>query len=300
METFCLTALEAARSKTLVVTNNLAALQNTVGDRGIVIPIERMQDVMTKEWQTRALEAMKPYLTGTDDNAKSLVERNYEWAAERSWENRAKEMLSLYVLSQPYQYKGIYSWTHDIPSGSKDIFLSMINVFNDNNKRDKPRLLEIGTYAGMSLIEILKRIPNSIGTVIDPWKKYDENQLLQTMDELKVEDSFYHNIEVAKMTDRVKVRKGESSDVLMEMIKNGDMFDFIYVDGSHLMLDCYLDLILSFQVLEKGGMMAIDDYYLNIDKPLESPFEGVNRFLTKFNGQYQMLDKGYRVFLVKN
>ena len=300
METFCLTALEAARSKTLVVTNNLAALQNTVGDRGIVIPIERMEDVMTKEWQTRALDAMKPYLTGTEDEAKRLIERNCEWAAERSWENRAKEMLSSYVLSQPYQYKGLYNWTHDIRTGGKDIFLNMINQFNKNNKHANPRILEIGTYAGMSLIELLRRIPDSIGTAIDLWEKYDEIDLLQKIDELKVEESFYHNIKVAELTDRVKVRKGESSRVLMEMIKKGEMFDFIYVDGSHLMLDCHIDLILSFQVLEKGGMMVIDDYFYNIDKPLESPFEGVNRFLVKFSGQYQILDKGCRVFLVKN
>ena len=300
METFCLTALEAARSKTLVITNNLAALQNTVGDRGIVIPIERMEDVMTKEWQTLALDAMKPYLTGTEDEAKRLIERNYEWAAERSWENRAKEMLSSYVLTQPYQYKGMYNWTNDLPEGSKDIFIDMINQFNKNNSRDNPRVLEIGTYTGMSLIELMKRIPGSIGTAIDPWVKYDENGLLQKMGDLKVEESFYHNVEVAKLTERVKVRKGESSNILIDMIKNGEMFDFIYVDGSHLMLDCHVDLILSFQVLEKGGMMVIDDYLYNIDKPLESPFEGVNRFLVKMNGRYQLINKGYRVFLVKN
>jgi len=299
METFCLTALEAARSKTLVVTNNLAALQNTVCDRGIVIPIERMEDVMTKKWQTQALDAMRPYLSGEEDDAKRLIERNYEWASERTWENRAKEMLSSYVLTHPYEYKGMYNWTNDLPYGSKDIFVDMINQFNKNNTRDKPRVLEIGTYTGMSLIELLSRIPGSIGTAIDPWVKYDENGLLQKMGDLKVEESFYHNVEVAKLTERVKVRKGDSSNILVDMIKNEEMFDFIYVDGSHLMLDCHVDLILSFQLLEKGGMMAIDDYLYNIDKPLESPFEGVNRFLVKMNGRYQLLNKGYRVFLVK-
>ena len=298
METFCLTALEAARSKTLVVTNNLAALQNTVGNRGIVIPIDKMEDVMTKEWQTRALDAMRPYLSGEEDDTKRLIDRNYEWAAEKSWENRAKEMLSDYILTHPYQYKGMYNWTNDLPYGSKDVFMNMIAQFNKNN-RISPRVLEIGTYTGMSLIGLLRSIPGSIGTAIDPWKKYNENGLLQTMDDLKVEESFYHNVEVANLTERVKVRKGESLHILIEMIKNGEMFDFIYVDGSHLMLDCHVDLILSFQVLEKGGMMVIDDYLYNLDKPIESPSEGVNRFLVKMNGRYQLLNKGYRVFLVK-
>ena len=299
METFCLTALEAARNKTLVVTNNLAALQNTVGDRGIVIPIDRMEDVLTREWQMRALVAMKPYLTGEEDDVKRLIDRNYEWASELSWENRAKEMLSCYILTHPYQYKGMYNWSNDLPFDSKRIFMSMINLFNKNNIRIKPRILEIGVYTGMSLIELLRYIPGSVGTAIDPWKKYDENGLLQTMDELKIEDSFYHNISTAGLEERVSVHKGDSLHVLMDMIKKKEMFDFIYVDGSHLMLDCHVDLILSFQLLEKGGMMAIDDYLYNMDKPIESPFEGVNRFLAKFNGQYKILSKGYRVFLEK-
>ena len=146
---------------------------------------------------------------------------------------------------------------------------------------------------------MFRYIPGSVGTAIDPWKKYDENGLLQTMDELKIEDSFYHNISTVGLEERVSVHKGDSLHVLMDMIKKKEMFDFIYVDGSHLMLDCHVDLILSFQLLEKGGMMAIDDYLYNMDKPIESPFEGVNRFLAKFNGQYKILSKGYRVFLEK-
>ena len=36
-ETCCLTAYEAAASKTLAVTNNLAALGESVGDRGVIV-----------------------------------------------------------------------------------------------------------------------------------------------------------------------------------------------------------------------------------------------------------------------
>jgi hypothetical protein len=50
-ETFCLTALEGAISKTLIVTSKLGALQNTVGDRGILIE----GDPTTEEWQKSAL-----------------------------------------------------------------------------------------------------------------------------------------------------------------------------------------------------------------------------------------------------
>jgi glycosyltransferase involved in cell wall biosynthesis len=89
-ETFCLTALEAAKSKTLVVTNNLAALENTVADRGIVVK----GDVNTKEWQSAALRAL---FETSDKEKKQLVEKNYEWACTHGWDARAREFSEMYL-----------------------------------------------------------------------------------------------------------------------------------------------------------------------------------------------------------
>jgi hypothetical protein len=94
METFCLTAVEAALSKTLAITNGLAALQNTVGDRGICIP----GDPMTIEWQDSALEELFSIM-GDDASGKreELIERNYEWASKMSWENQAKKLGDIFI-----------------------------------------------------------------------------------------------------------------------------------------------------------------------------------------------------------
>ena len=56
------------------------------------------------------------------------------------------------------------------------------------------KILEIGTYTGISLINIIKLIPNSIGCGLDKWKSYEENELLTQIDNLQVEKSFYNNI----------------------------------------------------------------------------------------------------------
>jgi len=88
LETFCLTALEAAISKTLVITNDLAGLQETVGDRGIIIT----GDSTTEEWQKEAFNKISECL----DNpivANKQVQKNYEWALEHSWENIGKLFL---------------------------------------------------------------------------------------------------------------------------------------------------------------------------------------------------------------
>ena len=74
METFCLTALEAASSKTFVVTNDLAALQNTVGNRGVVIS----GDTTTEIWKEQAFQKIFYYMDETNKNEKQkLIEMNY-------------------------------------------------------------------------------------------------------------------------------------------------------------------------------------------------------------------------------
>ena len=95
-ETFCLTALEAAYTKTFVITNGLAALENTVGDRGLIIP----GDVTVQEWQDNALDKIRTFFTKDNSNVSTkeeLVTKNYEWAERLTWENRAKEFFDKYI-----------------------------------------------------------------------------------------------------------------------------------------------------------------------------------------------------------
>ena len=300
METFCLTALEAASTKTFVITNDLAALQNTVGDRGCTIK----GDPTTNEWQEEALKKIYFCLDPANIDLKNmLINRNYEWASLLTWEKQAKKLLDNYILPNNIEYKGMYNWTNDLPFGSKEFFLENIKYFNDNYpkiKEGKPiHILEIGTYTGTSLIEIVKNIPNSFGHGLDKWSSYNENELLKNMGSLNVESSFYKNIKVEGLTERIKGIKSDSFDCLLEFIKNKNTFDLIYVDGSHLLLDCYADLILSWQILEKNGLMIIDDYLYNSSSLLDSPFESVNHFLKKYQNEIKILHKDYRIFLEK-
>ena len=305
METFCLTALEAAATKTLVVTNNLAALQNSVGNRGIII----RGDATTEEWHERALTKLFKIMDSSDNKMKNvLIEANYEWAKDLSWDNRASVLLDRFILKDKFEYKGMYNWTHDIPKGHKQYFLDVIDYFNKNTtgETETPiKVLEIGTYTGISLINILSLIPNSIGVGIDMWSNYIEtgvNGLHNNITNLEVEKSFHNNVQAAGMNSRIKAVKGDSTEILMNMIKSGDKYNFIYIDGSHLALDCFADLILSWELLNNRGIIAIDDYLYKYDpnnRSFESPFEGVNQFLKKYEGKYKILHKSYRIFLEK-
>jgi predicted O-methyltransferase YrrM len=302
METFCLTALEAATTRTLAITNNLAALQNSVGHRGVVIK----GDPIEAEWQEKALEKIKKYLDPANAYLKDeLIERNYEWASTLSWESRAKQLLNDYIIPiSKYEYKGMYNWTDDLPFGHKKYFLEAIEYFNNyyvklRSDTEPIKVLEVGTYTGISLIHILQLIPNSVGIGLDKWSNYNEIELLENMDELEIEASFYKNIKTAGLEERIQGMKGDSYDVLFDMLRENKIFDFIYIDGSHLSFDCYSDLILSWKLLNRGGLLAIDDYLYNQGVVIDSPFEGVNHFLKKHQHEIKILHKGYRVFLVK-
>jgi hypothetical protein len=239
-----------------------------------------------------------------------LIKNNYEWASTMCWESRANKLLEDHILKEKLEYKGMYNWTNDLPFGHKQYFLDAIEYFNNHyakNKTENIKVLEIGTYTGISLINIVKLIPNSIGLGLDKWTNYiegDENKkvdILDNIDELGIEASFYKNIAVSGLEDRIKGIKGDSYEVLFDMLRDNERFDFIYVDGSHKAFDCYSDLILSWRLLTKGGLLAIDDYLYNTDiSVVDSPFEGINHFLNKHSNEIKLLHKGYRVFLQKS
>jgi len=91
----------------------------------------------------------------------------------------------------------------------------------------------------------------------------------------------------------------DSTIALINMLKSGEKYDFIYVDPSHILCDCYADLILAWNVLNKGGILGIDDYLWKSSDTLNSPFEAVNHFLKKYENEMLVLSKEYRVFVEK-
>jgi len=280
METFCLTALEAALTKTLVITNNLAALQNTVGHRGVIIK----GDVVDSYWQERALLKIKKYLDPENIEMKNeFIEINYEWASTLSWASQAKKLLNEHILQEKLEYKGIYNWTNNFPFGQKQIFLEAIEYFKNNIKNiSSPiKVLEIGTHTGISLINIIKLIPNSIGIGIEKWSSSN----------LELESSFYKNILIEGLEDKIKGIKGDSNEILFEMLIKKDFLDFIYINGNQKSFDYNIDLFQSWKILNRGGLLVIDIHSFN---------EDINHFINKYQNEIEVLHKGHVLFLIKN
>ena len=324
-ETFCLTALEAAASKTFAIAAPLAALNETVGDRGILVPGEPLEPA----WQSQALREL--CLIISDPSRKnSLINRNYKWAVESTWEARGKEFIARYLndtnasstsqaITSPItqsmpiihspsstitsiNYAGMYNWIQDLPqdSNSKNKFLEALA------KANPTRILEVGTFAGTSLIEMLCLYPNATGIAIDSWKNYDEEDIsiLRNIEQDNIERIFYENVGKAGMANRIRGLKGDSADKLIELIRSREEFDFIYVDGSHKCLDCYADVVLAWSILRRGGILAVDDVLYYYDKVLAGdylsyPLKAKEHFMEKIKGQYEVISDSYRLFIRK-
>lgn len=92
-ETCCLVGYEAACSKTLAITSDLAALSETVGDRGLIVS----GTPSSEEWREKAFEVLCDALNGKID-VKTLLETNYEWAKTKSYENVVTDFENEYIL----------------------------------------------------------------------------------------------------------------------------------------------------------------------------------------------------------
>ena len=331
LETFCLSALESAISRTLIITSDLGALKNTVADRGILLSLEN-GDSYTENYQQNALETLFDIMENETEKNR-LIQKNYEWTMNKSWRNRSIDFLKIILTSEEYKYiiepslnvkdieetntirdvngiknvdsrlnyANMYGFSNDLPEGSLDIFKNVIDNFNIKHKNKHTQILEVGTYSGVSLIKILSMIPNSSGTAIDSFKNYNEENLemLQTIEENKIEEIFYKNIKSVGFQDKVRLLKGDSFEILLDLNKQDEKYDFIYLDGSHTCFNVYSDLILCWSLLNNGGIIAIDDYIYLKDKVLDSPYESVKFFMKKFEKEIKILNIGYRVFIEK-
>lgn len=291
-ETFCITALEAASSRTLAITNDLGALNNTVSDRGIIIPGDPSQG----EWFATLLKILQR-IYKDPLYKQNLINKNRKWAESHDWSALAKQFHDKYILK--LDYANMLNWSIDIPTGTGKIFFQILSLL----KHKQAHILEIGTYTGTSILNMLKILPDANAVVIDKWENYEENEeSTSKIVDKGIEAKFYKNVQIYKMQDKLKVYKGDSKALLFNLFREHTEFDFIYVDGSHKCLDCYTDMVISWELLKSDGIMGIDDYLWSPEQnnyDINKPYQAVNHFMKEYINQYRVLHIGYRVFLQK-
>jgi len=152
-----------------------------------------------------------------------------------------------------------------------------LEYFLDKSKENK--ILEIGCFEGLSSVFFADNFldnPNSTLTCVDPFltiNNNDHSKFLQNNEEL----NFNFNVSVCKNSDKITN-------------------NLIYIDGCHESDFIKRDMENSFNVLEKNGIMWMDDYGGGDGIQIKN---NMNQFLEKYNGQYKLIHMGYQLAIQK-
>jgi Methyltransferase domain len=167
--------------------------------------------------------------------------------------------------------------------------------------RWKPvRILEIGSWEGRSALFFLNYLTLGRIVCVDTFGGNIEHHQDPYFAALapKAEGQFDANL--AGFAARLEKIKGSSATVLPELGISGRRFELAYIDGSHMAADVYRDAVLTWSMMEPGGVVIFDDYeweFMNHD--FERPRLGIDAFLRSVSGHYRELHRGYQVVIAK-
>jgi predicted O-methyltransferase YrrM len=169
-------------------------------------------------------------------------------------------------------------------------------------RRAEPlRILEIGSWEGRSALFFLNYLPHSTIVCVDTFAGSIEHRawpLAQREAQLSgIEKRFDHNL--APFADRVQKRKEDSLVALGKLGIEGQRFDLVYVDGSHLALDVYRDAVLAWPLVAGGGIVIFDDYERKQGSERDWPQVGIDAFLETAKQGYEELSRGRQIVIRK-
>jgi len=156
---------------------------------------------------------------------------------------------------------------------------------------DNLHFLQLGAYTGDASLWMLDNIKPLMLIDVDTWEGSDE-EVHKKMNFSEVERAYDK-----KVGGRTVKHKGTSFDYLRTC---NQTFDFVYVDADHTAASAFLDGELSWRDLKSGGLLAFDDYQWGQHLPAsKSPKLGIDLFLERHAGEYELLESGLQVWIRK-
>ena len=144
-------------------------------------------------------------------------------------------------------------------------------------------MLEIGAFEGRTTAFAAKLFPNARITCVDPWAEYCEMRDLS-----RAERAFGRN--TAAFGERIRALKGFSAELLPQLLREGEKFDVIFVDGSHAYDDVVVDTQHAWALLNPGGVLIWDDYlWRRPGYGRNVPKRAIDEFLSDHRGAFTPL-----------
>lgn len=194
---------------------------------------------------------------------------------------------------------------------------------------ERKSFLEIGSFEGRSAVWIIENMMNSGDWIdcVDTWEGGEEHG---TEDMGAVEARFNHNVEVALSANRIEERRPEmqlghtsyyginkhGNHVQLYKYKSTatrmlgaklahwadgkNLYDFIYIDGSHTAPDVLTDACMAWPLLKPAGLMVFDDYmWGNPRDVLHRPKLAIDAFTNIFAEEAEIIHVGYQLVVRK-
>ena len=157
--------------------------------------------------------------------------------------------------------------------------------------QDNLTFLQLGAYTGDASLWMLDNIDSLVLIDVDTWQGSDE-EVHKSIDFFDVERAY---------DEKIKGRTIKQKMTSFQYLLNAYFFfDFVYVDADHTAASALLDAELSWRLLKSGGIMAFDDYEWGAHLPAsKSPKLGINLFLERHAGEYELLESGLQVWIQK-
>ena len=151
------------------------------------------------------------------------------------------------------------------------------------------QFLQLGVFTGDASLWLAQNVLTGVACRlhdVDTWQGAD-NELVQ--EEMDFNDVYAIYKEKIKFYLSVISFRETTTSYLMG--SQYESYDFIYVDAHHTSASAFLDCELSWPLLVKGGILAIDDYeWVHPDGvDIHAPKTGIHMFLDRHAGEYEEL-----------
>lgn len=227
--------------------------------------------VTTRNRAHEVISHLREFEQGETENTKMLTEEVLSFPNKFSYETGRQ---------QSYQFHADFFSQH-VENWKSDLSKLMMTEGN--------RVLEIGCFEGFStcwLIDNLLHGPSSEIVCIDPFDGYWSRM-------------FEYNVMCSGKARQVTIYKGRSQDILRRL-PSFPKFNLIHIDGSHDRRDCLEDIVLSWNLLNPGGIVIIDDYKMRCDETASFPVqEAVDVFLKFYSNSLLVKRLDHQVVVEK-
>lgn len=165
------------------------------------------------------------------------------------------------------------------------------NINNYLNNEELNNILEIGSYEGASSCYFSDNFldhKDSTLTCIDPFDTKDTTSEVY----YNIKDTFIKNITLSKNYNKITLHETTSDEFFKGNVK---MYNFIYIDGSHIIENIIKDLINAIKYCKKDGIIWMDDYLG--DNGNIKPF--IDSFYEEYKYFIGIVHKGYQIAFKK-